>query len=187
MTPKGFVDRLAVIWGEPQGAAAELVRAEYVDALSQFRGDILDAAYAHVRDTHRYRNWPSIGDCVAAARAASVSPRPRRQAQAENESYAEWTPERVAEADALCRCDLGRQALAEGWLLSLHDYCRKHRCTPPPLAIEGLRASAEFVTAYAASPPEGGALSGALRSLAQSLLRRREEVAARVFGKEGVR
>lgn len=189
MSPEDFVRKIRALYAAPRhlaGSEASEALQEYADALRPYSGPVLAAAYARLRDTRQYPTWPPVGDCVAAARECARTAGGETRGSAPREiPYAEWTAARMAEADALCRSPLGRQAAREGWLLSAHDYCRQHRRLPPEHVLPQLKAAAAFVTAYASGgADDDGPAAAALRRLAAAILQRREEVRARVTAKD---
>lgn len=183
MSQSTFIRRLHILFGEPKCDDLESFVGEYTDALGRYSTAEQDAAATALRDSHRYRSWPTVADCVAACQgvrelAARLKPRPSEA------TYPEWSKERLALAYRLIKGDLGRQAAREGWILGLWDFVRNHGRLPTGREIADVRASsAESGIAEAAAGllPQSEAY-GALKSMANSLLDRRERLARIALG-----
>jgi hypothetical protein len=90
-------------------------------------------------------------------------------------------------ADALINCEMGRAAArAEPcWLLALHDFCRENRRLPLDGEIPKLkRIAAEFEANYRLCVRgEAGDFSKGLEKVGASMVRRREDLRARLLGR----
>lgn len=54
----------------------------------------------------------------------------------------EWSPKRIELANRMMHSDLGRQAAEEGWIVSLHDFCREQARLPNRFEAEKVRSAA---------------------------------------------
>jgi hypothetical protein len=128
--------------------------AEYSRLMAQYTDHELEAAADIVIARHRFRTWPTVAECIAAledhrasVRAAARQPEHERAVH----PYPAWSRERIAKAGQLINCDLGRKAAREGWILSLHDFCRNHERLPMDREIPALMAAARFVDRFMAN------------------------------------
>lgn len=62
-----FLRRLTVIYGMPKSDTADAFYQEYRDALSRFSAENLERAADRILQTHKYRSWPTIAECIDAA------------------------------------------------------------------------------------------------------------------------
>lgn len=160
---------------EPLTAAYGLpAKPDYLEAfyrqwallLHKYNRAELETARERVLGTFRkvpFKPWPDLPDCVAAcedARAAAVhreqlnlsaSSRVLSWVERERlrrEDEAAWSDEAKMEANLLVQSSLGRLAAAQGWILGLHDFCRRHRRLPDPVkeskAIAEMKANAKY-------------------------------------------
>lgn len=60
--------RLAAVYGEPQTEFKPELFAEFVSALSGFRGDVLAKAVDRVVRERHFPTWPTVGEVVKACR-----------------------------------------------------------------------------------------------------------------------
>lgn len=81
---------------------------QYAEALGRFTRAELEAGWPKVRDSHAYRTWPSIAECVAACTEVRQMRRPERDAPRR-----EAGAPRPAAADILSPASL-REVL--GWI-----------------------------------------------------------------------
>lgn len=90
-------------------------------------------------------------------------------------------------ADELIMCGIGRRAAQEGWILSLHDFCRLNGRIPTQdhEIRKCIDAARGFDRAYeAVLNGEGGVLAKPLEGLGDAMLARREKLRAMVLGRE---
>lgn len=90
-------------------------------------------------------------------------------------------------ADGLIMCEIGRRAAREGWILSLHDFCRLNGRLPSEdwQIRKCIEAARGFNQAYEdVLNGGGGVCSKTLERLGDAMLKRRESLRERVLGKE---
>lgn len=184
MTNK-MLQKFGLMYGPPvkdPHGAKEFI-AEYARLLSQYSETELEAAADKIVRVRKFRTWPTIGDCIEVLENQRSDSHERNAPQSRTEpTYPEWTREARAVADKLVNCEMGRKAAREGWILSLHDYCRKNRKLPGPYETGALIESARFVDQCAAGAIDMGLCHQALARYAQEFLAKRERLAVRVLG-----
>lgn len=123
MSTEAFFDRLMTVYGEPKHDKPEALLAEYVAALKGFSAQVLSEAAGEVIRTRKYKSWPTIGECVAAAEKVNA---PTGQPVEQHDE----TVRRIVEAkdrsrawarDWLKGTVTGRQSADEGWCRALHN------------------------------------------------------------------
>lgn len=188
MTNK-MISRLAIVYGQPDSPDPVAFLEEFSRLLSSYSETTLDAATDRVLKKHRGRQWPTPAECIAACEEVLETDRAaeaRRPAMVEN--YPEWTDAAIERANKLIQSPLGRQAAKEGWISPLWDYCRVAGELPDSAsAIHRCKVIARgFDEAYAqVSRGEGHVqLSAALKKLGDSMLERRNKLAAIALGEE---
>jgi hypothetical protein len=174
------------MFGEYGTDDADLVIATYVRQFERFDAAVLAEAWDRtVADfmPSRRQAWPSVALIRKHAErvAEEVAAKAERHAP-KNQQDSAWSPDAFAAADRLIRSPMGRAAAREGWITQLHDYCRRARSLPDASAIARLKREARlFDDAYGdVCRGNGGMLSGSLRKLGETFLRRRDELAAKV-------
>ena len=65
---KLFTDRFFNLYGPAEAVDPKSFVGEYVHALAGNAAELLKPAADHVIAEHKYRNWPTVGECVAAVR-----------------------------------------------------------------------------------------------------------------------
>lgn len=170
--------RLGVIFGQPDHTDPVAYLAEMDRLLKKYTESQLDAGADLVLKTHRGRSWPTPAECVTGcedAMQARFDTLPR--APIPNE-HPQWTKQAIAVADRLIQCDLGQRAANEGWVLGLHDFCRKKARLPQLHEIAKIKvASKEFDHAYRMAQETGGAMGQSLVKLGATMLARRDRCA----------
>lgn len=160
-----------------------------IQVLGDYDEDVLQrAATRIVRSEAKDRRFPLPAACRAACEEILKLDRASQPPTIEDKAkqfagHADW---QYRLADDLIMCGLGRQAAREGWILSLHDFCRNNGRLPKEQweirkCIDGARG---FDEAYEALVRNGGVLSRELIALGDSMLKRREDHRARVLGWE---
>jgi hypothetical protein len=78
---------------------------------------------------------------------------------------------------------MGKRAARDGWVLSLHDFCRKHGRLPQHHEVDKLKAAAKFFDEQYAIAVRGaaGPNSKALARLGDKMLARRNSLIDRVL------
>ena len=75
-----FIQPMTVAFAPPRHLKmAEQITAaltQYAEALGRFTREELEAGWPKVRDSHQYRTWPSIAECVSACSEARKMRRP---------------------------------------------------------------------------------------------------------------
>lgn len=173
--------------------------------LRNYGGAVLTKAAQRIIDTRVDRRFPLVAECRKVCdeidrfeKAAQPNP------QAEIPKYAGLADWQTKLADDLIKCEMGRQAAREDWILSLHDFARKNGRLPTGSEIAKCKQGArEFDETYAqlirdfakldnpTSEENLGAwkrlseteVAGSLIKLGDSMLASRSELAAR-FKKE---
>lgn len=181
--------RLGVIYGQPDSPDPVAYLDEMGRMLAKYSENVLDQATDLVLKTHRGRNWPTPAECITACEDVLETDRARDARKAGNvEHYPEWTSTAIERANKLIQSPLGQQAAREGWISPLWDYCRHAGELPDSeAAIHRCKVIArEFDEAYAhVSRGEGHAqLSAALKKLGDSMLERRNKLAAIALGQQ---
>jgi hypothetical protein len=101
-----FTHRFLNLYGAPNVVDPAAFKAEYVRALAGTEPTLLKAASDRVVDGHTFRNWPTVGECVAAIKAVAAerAAHARTIAAAQPpEPRAEPAPEMRARVDVLLR------------------------------------------------------------------------------------
>ncbi len=174
--------RLGVIYGPPQSTDPIAYLDELARMLAKYSEPVLEKATDMVLCTHRGRQWPTPSECVAACER--VLDGERAAGARQNgivDPYPEWSAEAQRIADRLIQSELGRCAAREGWVAPLWDYCRRARTLPDAAGIHRCKVTArESDEAYALVRNGGGHgdVNAALRRLGESMLERRNRLAA---------
>lgn len=180
------IDPMVRMFGDYGTDDMDLVIATYVRQFEAFDAAVLREAWDRVVADFmpsRRQTWPPVALIRKHAErvAEEVAAKAERHAP-KNQQDSAWSPDAFAAADRLIRSPMGRAAAREGWITQLHDYCRRARSLPDASAIAGLKREARlFDDAYGdVCRGNGGMLSGSLRKLGETFLRRRDELAAKV-------
>jgi hypothetical protein len=166
--------RLCIVYGQPDSHDPTAYLAEVAKMLARYTAADLQRAGDHIIRTHKFRSFPTPAQIVVACEDA----RPQ-QMTPEMKGDPSWSKEAIAHADRLVNCELGRRAAHEGWILGLHDYCRKHGALPPSAKVGVIISDARFVDGVADGSIDAGACAPALRRLAKTFQRKRGEIVAR--------
>lgn len=151
---------------------------------------LLEAATQRIVETREERKHPLISDMRRAIQELQEIERRNNPKMAV--AVEQQHGDQFALADALINCEMGREAArAEPcWVLALHDFCRENRRLPTGGEIAKLkRVAAEFEDRYRACVRKeigsfnGVALSGPLEKLGASMIRRREQLRAKLIGR----
>lgn len=81
-----FTQRFLNLYGAPDVVNPEAFVAEYDKALGGTDPSLLETASNALVKQHKYRNWPTIGECVAAVEAAALQRAQRREAETFNKT-----------------------------------------------------------------------------------------------------
>jgi len=154
MSPQEFFDSMR-IFGEPNipdnGELATILGG-YLRGLGRYPGDVLQRAADTIIATRSVRKFPLPFECLEAcqnaqdeiANAARIQ---REGAAGKPESSDPWSPARIELADKLMDSERGRQAAQEGWIILLHDFCRKEQRLPNNFEVLDLQAAAAALKA----------------------------------------
>lgn len=156
MTP--FLDTLAGHYKAcPYGPAFSRTvskAAEGLDAEAQV------AAAERLVRSRKAKGWPSLSECEEALRDAASAPAPvsNRTWKSGHEYRSEAIADREKRINAyrLCRCRMGREAHAGGWLNALVDFATDHGRLPSEREIADLIALAKRNDEAAAHSPFEG-------------------------------
>ncbi len=175
-----LLNRLAVIYGAPDSEDPGAYLNEVAKLLKGFSEVELLKAGDSLLSAHKGRSWPTPAQCVEACMAS----RGKTVHTPEGPKYPEWSREAISAANKLVMSDIGRQAADQGWILALHDFCRKERRLPNETEQHRIkRKSLQFNEAYAqCCRGEGGSLGASLKRLGDGMLKRRERLADMVYG-----
>lgn len=175
-----LLDRLMVIFGAPESDDPRLYLDEVGKLLAKYTPEVLDRAADILIRTHKRNSFPKPSDIVTVCEdvlsmKTISAPLPPK--------HPEWTPERVKLADKLIVSDMGRIAADEGWILSLHDFCRKKSRLPSEHEIDRIKRDARgFDDAYGLVCGKPDAISIKLKQLGKTMLERRNRYAEMAHG-----
>jgi len=183
------IEPMVRMFGEYGTDDADLVIATYVRQFEKFDAAVLREAWDRtVADfmPSRRQTWPPVAlirkhaERVGEEHAAKAE---RHRAPSHGDPA--WSPEAFAAADRLIRSPMGREAAREGWITQLHDYGRRARSLPDASGVARLKREARlFEEAYGQICRGEGlpSLNAALRSLGETFLYRRDQLAAVAHG-----
>ena len=180
MTVSRLFSRMTILFGPPSTSDDDAFLAELSDMIGKTEPDILNAAGDIIRATHKRRGWPSPAEIMAAIEKASAE-RPRKTKVDLSDPL--WSHDSIGLANRLIVCELGEQAVREGWILTLWDFCRQQRRLPNGYELGRLRhVQDEFDKALASVTPPSSPLQAALQQLGRSMVARGEQLAEIVGG-----
>ncbi len=193
-----FLSELSLHFGKR--FESEEAEDQWLDSMERnlrvYTPSVLERACKRIVDTRKDRYFPLPAECRAACEEivkiekAEQAPKFDDAAKAKS-AYAshDW---KTRLADDLIMCPLGRRAAQEGWILSLHDYVREHEELPrADFQIKRcIEAAKGFDAAYESllrdkAQGKAGALNSNLTALGDTMLKRRNELRARVMGRVG--
>ena len=178
-----MIKRLLIVFGKPETADVKAYLAEVALVIAGFAEGVQDEACTEIMKHHKSRVFPTPAQCRKACedvveqrgQAAMRKPLPV--------FHPAWSKPVMAKADNLIRGPLGKRAADEGWILSLHDFCRNEQRLPVNFEISGCINSAnEFNDAYRKSQEHGGAMGASLVKLGTAMLARRDRCARVAYG-----
>jgi hypothetical protein len=183
-----FMGLLGSVWGkrhESEEAEATWLRA-WATMLKPFEPWVLEAGAQRILESRKDQYFPKPGEVrelLVAIRAEEQRSRPQLKVD-----HTDQHGDPYALADALIRCDLGRQAAAAEpcWILALHDFCRTNRRLPTGHEINRCKQVAvDFEQRYRdCVTGNAGAFSKPLLAWAETIIRKREDLRARLLGRE---
>jgi hypothetical protein len=174
--------RLAVVYGQPDSPNPAAYLAEVAKMLAKYGEADLDTAGDTILRTHRGRTFPTPSEIVTACEEVRALRTQVPRSYTFEDSYPEWSAPRIAKADRMICCAMGKRAASEGWVLRLHQFCREEQRLPTEREIPELKASAKcFDEAYSlCCRGEAGVCSAALKRLGDAMLDKRERLARMV-------
>jgi hypothetical protein len=133
VTPDDFLDAME-FFGEPrmvESTAMTVVMAAYHAEIAPYGPDVLKLAAETMIRVRKHRNFPLPEECRRACVDAQNELAAKRLASAPRKELADpWSPARIHLADSLMRSEQGALAAHEGWIITLHDWVRKHGRLP---------------------------------------------------------
>jgi len=177
-----LMTRMCLMYGPPETHDDQAWFAEMDRLVKSYSDRELDRAADLVLRSHRGRGFPSVSEMLTACEDAreQFSPPPRI-----DPAYPEWSKARIAEADRLIQCDMGRAAARDGWISVLHSFVRENGRLPRTQGEIGhcKAVASKFDQSYRDCVlGNGGAVGQALERLGASMMERREELARIAFG-----
>ena len=182
-----LVHRLAVMFGPPDFSGdAKAFITELVNLTQRYGEDVLNKAADLLIRSHsptQRKPWPAPGEICKACADAAEMVLPSRKGEV---PYKDWTPQAIAKAYDLIRSPMGRTAGDEGWNLALWNFCRRKGRLPNASEILDCKKDArDFDDTYAmCKRGEAGPCTSALLVLAETMLRRRDQLARHSHGEE---
>lgn len=168
------------------------------DALSPYDEDVLLAAAREINRTRDPKKdgkkFPKPAECIAVCEAQRklmmfqsaplLETREAIEARENTHWLAYYSKERMRLARDLCNTPLGKQAAREGWIAGLFDFIRVYRRVPNDKEVSAIidetRAIDETV-ARINSLKAPDRMTRAFREMAETMLRRRKELAVEVL------
>lgn len=180
-----LIQRLAIVFGAPthsEDPAAYI--QELTKLLKAYTHPELDKAadmlIREFRPTTK-KPWPTPSQiCVAAADARDLLyPAPKAE-----KAHPAWQPKAVEKADKLIQGQMGQEAGDNGWVLSLHDFCRNHGRLPNEADAYRCRVDAqEFNEAYGkASRSDLPTVRALATGIGDAMLRKRDLLSNIAYG-----
>jgi hypothetical protein len=158
----------------------------WIRSLKSYDPWLLERAAMRIIDTRDERSHPLIPDVKKVC--SEIIREERASKPGLKVDHTEQLSDPYSLADALIRCDLGRQAAkAEPcWILALHDFCRTNRRLPTGHEINRCKQVAiDFEQRYRdCVTGNAGAFSKPLLAWAETIIRKREDLRARLVGRE---
>jgi hypothetical protein len=137
-----FLQPIARQFPLPKGASDSIQEWErdYVEALSSYTDSLLGLAAKRIIKHRELRSFPLVAECVRACRETleeMSEPDLRKPIRRSDEG---WSPESRARADRLFKCEMGREAVKDGWAWSLWDFLRENGRHPTAKEVEIIRS-----------------------------------------------
>ncbi len=159
--------------------------ADWEDALNEFEPWIVETATKRIIQTRSKAGFPlpaEVAEVCRHVRNEERQSRPRMKVD-----HVDQHQDPYDRADALVRCDLGRQAASAEpcWILALHDFCRVNRRLPTGHEISRCKQVAvDFEQRYRdCITGNAGAFSKPLLAWAETIIRKREDLRAKLIGR----
>ena len=167
---------------------SEMLEIEWIrsirDAISFYGDETLKAVAQRIIDTRTDRRFPLPAEIRKACSQVAVdSQKGKMSFEPKMGKSDAFSDHRVRLADELIVGPMGRRATKEGWILSLHDFCRKNARLPSDYEIKPLvTAALGFRDAYEEALRGGWPGARGLASLGDKMNARREELGKIVAG-----
>jgi len=176
---------------------SEEAEDQWLDSMERnlrvYTPSVLDRACKRIVDTRKDRYFPLPAECRAACEEIVKVEKAENTNRLDEPKHkfaghADW---QYRLADDLIMCGLGRRAAEEGWILSLHDFCRNNGRLPKEQweirkCVDGAKGFDEAYEGLLREKAAGRstALQNELIALGDAMLARREKLSARVLGRE---
>lgn len=181
------IRRFVTVFGEPKTDRPDAMIAEYEKALDGNTSEVLNRAVDNLFKRTKFRVWPTIGECIVAVKEASQDLRSEKASKAVGpekkkweDAYSEWSDEAFAIADRMVKCQLGKAALKQDWLLGLHEFIRRERRYPSGFEQKEIRRQTDLINRCAAGAVDMGIMHAGLKKLAQSFIENRQKLNERI-------
>lgn len=177
-----LLQRLALMYGQPDTHDPVAWFEEAGKLLKGYDPRVLEEAFDLICKSHRGKSFPAINEIVTGcADAASILYQPKPHESPKQDQA--WTKEAIAKADAMFRqSQLAHQACSEGWGQGLHEFLRVNKRWPKNSEIADIKDAATYVERVASGVEDFGKQEAKIVALANSILDRRETMAARIYG-----
>lgn len=148
---------------------------------------VLAKAIAHMKRTRKDRRTPTVAECISACAEALrwINIEKGKQAlpiEEQKQTLSEYSQDRIKLANDLVMGSLGKQAAKEGWILSLHDFCRNKLRLPMSHEVDKCKKGAkEFDESYRLAVKGGWPQAAALEQLGAKMLKKRQELSDMVL------
>jgi hypothetical protein len=157
-----FVEDLLRQFLPPAAAKADpdAFVADYVKVLGQFSPKVLDEVLADLVCNTASRNFPSVAECLRRCREKHAQlnpPKPKKS---------HWSGEGAELARRLIVGEMGRQAVAEGWIIGLWDFCFKKGRRPNSLEADAIKSKSRQLERDFADLGSSAGASGCVRARA---------------------
>ena len=172
------IRRFVTVFGEPKTDNSSAMVAEYERALRGTSPEVLQRAVDKLLRKTKFRVWPTIGECMDAVREAISDARAvsGKSREPSGPSYPERSDKAFAVADRMVKCQLGKAALAQDWLLGLHEFIRRERRYPNGFEQREIQRQTELINRCAAGAVDMGIMHSGLKDLAKSFVENRKKI-----------
>ena len=120
---KFFIEPMLQVFEKPPGSDESAFFRALAGDLSGFSDSALTAGVKTLRETRKYRSFPTVAECLEAVRTSVSRSQPDHvPVDSQNSRNTdEWDTK--LEAFRLCRSQMGHRAKAEDWLVACYDFC----------------------------------------------------------------
>lgn len=136
-----FLQPLGRQFQMPKGASVEPEAwvSDYVEALEGYTDSLLALAAKNIIKNRESRSFPLVAECVKACRDTMDQISEPDLSKPIDVKHDEWREERKELADKLFKCEMGREAVKEGWSWALWDWLRENGRHPNKYEVEKIR------------------------------------------------